>query len=77
MLKKVTASILAAVMLCCGFVFVGSAEENYADQIAEYFSDDPMVIRSRYSDTAGGRKCEHGGVWKQGILFWLGFYSNI
>lgn len=54
MLKKVTASILAAVMLCCGFVFVGSAEENYADQIAEYFSDDPMVIRSRYSDTAVG-----------------------
>ena len=44
MLKKVTASILAAVMLCCGFVFVGLAEESYADQIAEYFSDDPMVI---------------------------------
>lgn len=54
MLKKVTASILAAVMLCCGFVFVGLAEESYADQIAEYFSDDPMVIRSKYSDTAVG-----------------------
>lgn len=54
MLKKVTASALTIVMLCCGIVFVGSAEENYADQISEYFLDDPMVIRSKYSDTSVG-----------------------
>lgn len=55
MFKRVISMALVFMMFGCSLIFVeAGTANNYADNILEYFSDEPMVIRSKYSDTAVG-----------------------